>query len=174
MDGLGHHGIIHVMKILDNQDKLDAFQDRLGELIDAARSVHAAIDAVDIAISDALGIHRNDLRCLNLLEKGPLIASEIGKQTGLTSGSVTALIDRLEQAGFVQRGRSPLDRRIVEVSIPADAYARIDVLYRVVGGAVRERFSALEPEQLTAVIETLTSFANAYRVAMDNLPASKE
>lgn len=162
------------MKKLDNQDKGRGSGAPLDELIEAARSVHAAIDAVDIAISDALGIHRNDLRCLNLLKNGPLMASEIGKKTGLTSGSVTALVDRLEQAGFVERKRSSTDRRVIEVRIPPDAYTRIDMLYREVGGAVRARFSSLEPDKLLAVIDTLTSFASAYRVAMEKLPTAED
>lgn len=158
------------MKNLDDQDKQDATPPNLGELIDAARSIHAAVDAVDIAISEELGIHRNDLRCLNLLEPGPLKASEIGRQIGLTSGSVTALIDRLERAGYVERKRSSVDRRSIDVGIPPDSYARIDQLYREVGGAIRARFSRLPPDQLSAAVETLRGLSEAYRVASANLP----
>jgi len=161
------------MKNLDDQDILEAQQAQLTELTEAARAVHAAVDAVDIAISDELGIHRNDLRCLNLLEKGPMSASEIGKRTGLTSGSVTALIDRLEQAGFVTRKRSTIDRRSIEVEITSVSYARIYRLYNEVGEALRRHFQDKEPEQLKSAVDALRGFSAAHRVAVENLPITK-
>ncbi len=58
------------------------------------------------AVAARLGLHVTDLTSLRLLEKGPLAAGELGEQLGLTGAAATALIDRLERAGYAVRERS--------------------------------------------------------------------
>ncbi|XJZ29146.1 MarR family transcriptional regulator [Bacillota bacterium Lsc_1132] len=61
-----------------------------------------------------LGLAHTDFKTADILnETGPITAGELAKITGLTTGSVTALIDRLEQAGLVKREKDPKDRRRV-------------------------------------------------------------
>ena len=69
-------------------------------------------------VADRFGLHTTDLECLDLicLRKDPT-AGELAKATGLTSGAVTALIDRLEEAGYVERIADPNDRPRVHVRI---------------------------------------------------------
>ena len=75
------------------------------------------------------GLHTTDLECLDLifLRKDPT-AGELAKATGLTSGAVTALIDRLQNAGYVERVADPSDRRRVHVRIKPDAIKPIETL----------------------------------------------
>lgn len=64
----------------------------------------------------SLGIAHTDFKTADILnETGPIPAGELAKITGLTTGSVTALIDRLEQAGLVKREKDPQDRRRVMI-----------------------------------------------------------
>src|SRR5262245_29900394 len=68
------------------------------------------------AIADRLGMNVTDHKCADLLERnGPMTAGELAEQTGLTTGAITGVIDRLEQAGFVRRAPDPGDRRRVIV-----------------------------------------------------------
>lgn len=63
-------------------------------------------------VSEITGIHTTDVRCLEFLsEKGFATAGELGKAIGLTTGAVTAMIDRLECGGFVAREADKDDRR---------------------------------------------------------------
>src|SRR5271154_305124 len=64
------------------------------------------------AVAAGLGVNHTDLECLGLvlLNDGPT-AGEIAKASGLTSGAVTGVIDRLERAGLVSREADPADRR---------------------------------------------------------------
>ena len=63
-------------------------------------------------ISEITGIHSTDIRCLEFLsEARTATAGELGRATGLTTGAVTAMIDRLEQGGFVRREADSTDRR---------------------------------------------------------------
>ncbi|MBY4605268.1 MULTISPECIES: MarR family transcriptional regulator [Bacillus] len=73
------------------------------------------------AAAQALGLFPTDLKSADILnEAGPMTAGELGKKTGLSTGSVTALVDRLEKAGYVARERDPNDRRRV-IIVPLTA-----------------------------------------------------
>jgi DNA-binding MarR family transcriptional regulator len=76
--------------------------------------------------ADAIGVNPTDMQCLQLLQHGPHTAGELARQTGLTTASMTGMIDRLERAGFVVRRRDPDDRRRVIVELQMDR-ARTDI-----------------------------------------------
>ncbi|WP_330288446.1 MarR family winged helix-turn-helix transcriptional regulator [Streptomyces sp. NBC_00576] len=79
------------------------------------------------AVADHLGMHPTDVQCLSLLgiEPGPFTTGRIAELTGLTSGSATRLVDRLERAGYVTRQRDEEDRRRVLVVPVAAAMRRL-------------------------------------------------
>ncbi|MEM8712274.1 MAG: MarR family transcriptional regulator [Planctomycetota bacterium] len=130
-------------------------------LIQAGRAVHAAFDAADEAVARELGVNRSDLRCLNELEHGPITPGEIGRRLGLTSGAVTTLIDRLDEAGFVMRAPSKTDRRSSVVALQPDAFRRIGPLYKAIASELVEEFAALPPSELSAATELFTRLATA-------------
>lgn len=91
-------------------------------LSSAMRLLQGAIDRFDVEAAGRLGLGRNDWRALRLLvEGGAQAPRDIGAALGLTSGSVTTLIDRLEARGLVRRASDPADRRalIVHARPPA-------------------------------------------------------
>ncbi|MEM9002701.1 MAG: MarR family transcriptional regulator [Cyanobacteria bacterium P01_F01_bin.86] len=135
----------------------------------AGRRIHAAIDAIDYAIAERLGVHRNDLRALNLLEEGPLSPRIIADRVGLTSGSVTALIDRLEKAGFVERRPSKTDRRSIEVGITPHRYAEIGMLYRQCADGLMHRFGDQTGNKLQVSAAVLSEFAAAMEQVAESL-----
>lgn len=64
------------------------------------------------AVSEWAGVNVTDMECLRLLFlKGSASPTELAKQTGLTSGATTAMLDRLEKAGLIERKPNPNDRR---------------------------------------------------------------
>ncbi|CAG7635171.1 hypothetical protein PAESOLCIP111_03633 [Paenibacillus solanacearum] len=72
-------------------------------------------------IADRLGLNATDHKCLDYLNRsGPVTAGQLAELTGLTTGAITNVIDRLEQAGYVIRDKDPNDRRRVVVK-PAPA-----------------------------------------------------
>ncbi len=86
------------------------------ELIDEVRRSQSATDRFDQAVADALGLNRTDMRCLDAIDReGPMPAGRLGEAVGLTSGAVTAALDRLERSGFARRVRDEKDRRRVLV-----------------------------------------------------------
>jgi len=77
------------------------------------------------AAADRIGINATDLNCLNILSfSGHMTAGELARATGLTTASITGVIDRLEEAGYVSRERDPHDRRRVVVTLSLDRAMR--------------------------------------------------
>src|SRR5580693_9881408 len=70
--------------------------------------------------AERIGINVTDLNCLNIVAlTGPMTAGDLARATGLTTASITGVLDRLEQGGFVQRERDPKDRRRGIVNVKA-------------------------------------------------------
>ena len=87
----------------------------------AMRRTGSLMQLMGQAAADRIGINNTDLNCLNILSfSGHMTAGELARATGLTTASITGVIDRLEEAGFVRRERDPHDRRRVVVRLSLD------------------------------------------------------
>ena len=82
-------------------------------------------------LARGLGLNPTDYKAMSVLERlGPLSAGDIAAHTGLAAASVTNLVDRLEEKGFVRRVDDPADRRRVLVAPVAEKLARARPLFR--------------------------------------------
>src|ERR1700743_128035 len=102
-------------------DSADRARRRLGgEFLLALRRSGAVMQLLASASAERVGINVTDLNCLNILAlSGQLTAGELARATGLTTASITGVLDRLEEAGFVHRKRDAKDRRRVVVRLDA-------------------------------------------------------
>jgi DNA-binding MarR family transcriptional regulator len=93
--------------------------DRLGDLV---RESQRATDITDDLLCQILGINRSDSRCLDILDqRGRMTAGALAQKSGLSTGAITAVIDRLEAAGYARRVADPADRRRVMVELTDSA-----------------------------------------------------
>ncbi len=91
-----------------------------GEFLLALRRAGSVMQLLGQMSAERIGINATDLNCLNIVAlTGHLTAGELAAQTGLTTASITAVLDRLEGGGFVRRVRDPRDRRRVMVELSA-------------------------------------------------------
>jgi DNA-binding MarR family transcriptional regulator len=118
------------------------------ELITAAaleaRLHQNSYDRFEDAVAAYFGVNRTAMRCMEVLDrKGQLTAGEIATQTGLSSGAVTAMLDRLTRDGFVQRLPDPSDRRRVLVQLTDKARQLAADIYGPLAGELTmfEQFS---------------------------------
>jgi DNA-binding MarR family transcriptional regulator len=82
------------------------------------RALGSDLDALDEAVAAMFGLHRTDLRCLEIVGRGgPLSAGALAEQAGLSTSAVTSVIDRAEQSGDLRRLSDPQDRRRVLVEV---------------------------------------------------------
>ncbi len=87
----------------------------------AAREAAGLGNVLAEANAARLGINLTDYECLDLIGLDRVTAGDLARATGLTSGAVTGVIDRLEAAGLARRERDPADRRKVYVRMTAAA-----------------------------------------------------
>src|SRR5918999_6195630 len=103
---------------------------------DAVRAYQTVNDNFDQAVADHLGMNRTDARCVDLIDQaGGMTAGELARAAGLTTGAVTAVVDRLEAAGLAQRVHDPEDRRRVRIESTARLWEGTEQL---IGPMVRE------------------------------------
>jgi len=121
--------------------------------IDAVRASQTAVDLVDEAVAEYLGIHRTDARCLDILDQeGPMTAGHLAERARISPGAMTTLLDRLERKGLARRTRDTEDRRRVLVEVTPELRRMARELY----GSPEEGAKALEmysDEQLEFLIE---------------------
>jgi len=105
-------------------------------------------------ISEKLGLNATDHKCLDYLNRsGPVTAGQLAQLTGLTTGAVTSVIDRLEQAGYVIRDKDPNDRRRVVVK-PAPAGAdNISPLFQSIMDSTLELLSRYDEQQTLLLLD---------------------
>jgi DNA-binding MarR family transcriptional regulator len=84
----------------------------------AVRKTGSLMNLMSQAAAERAGLNATDLNCLNILSfSGSMTAGEMARATGLTTASITGVVDRLEAAGFVSRERDLADRRRVVITI---------------------------------------------------------
>src|ERR1700743_790288 len=82
------------------------------------------------AVANVAGISGSDLDCMDFLNlEGRMTAGRLAELTGLTTGAITGVVDRLEKAGFVRRERDETDRRKVFIATVPENVAHIGRLY---------------------------------------------
>ncbi len=140
----------------------------------AARRHYAAYTLFNQALANRLGLHPTDLQCIGLLdlEPQPLSTGEIAQLMGLTSGSATRLVDRLERSGFVARVPDPHDRRKTLVSLATRRSAEVDAAWEVPGSAFAEVLRGFSAEELAVIERYLCRTAEAGREQAERLPKS--
>jgi DNA-binding MarR family transcriptional regulator len=134
------------------------------DLGDEARALQSAVDALDEVVAAHLGVNRTDLRCLDiLLQLGSATPGKLATALGLTTGSVTTMLDRLEKLGHLRRSSDPADRRKVLVT-PSDSVLRIAAeLY----GPLAEEGAREVARYTTAELELLIDFHRRSRLLQE-------
>ena len=111
------------------------------------------------AIGRRLGLNITDSECLSLLViRGVSTPTELARHTGLTTGSTTAMLDRLEKARFIRRKPNPIDRRGVLVEIDKRYTERAGPLVAGIQKAQIELIGSYTEKELETIVDFLTRF----------------
>jgi DNA-binding MarR family transcriptional regulator len=122
----------------------------LARLWDLGRVVSTQTVFLHQAIAQRVGLNATDTKCVDLILRGPaegVTAGWLSAQTGLTTGAITHILDRLEKRGFVERVRDTVDRRRVFVCVNEKRLAPLAPVYEGIGNAymrLAERYSDKE------------------------------
>jgi DNA-binding MarR family transcriptional regulator len=111
------------------------------------------------AVADMLGLHITDHKCLDLIHRyGAMPAGRLAELTGLTTGAVTGIIDRLEEAGYVRRTDDPKDRRriIVEPTKNKKWERKIEAIFIPLHERMHKLLSSYSDSELAFLLDVLT------------------
>lgn len=122
------------------------------------------------AIAEHIGLGPTEEKTLLLLSGSEsFTAGDIARHTGLTTASVTDLIDRLERKGFVRRVRDTKDRRRVIVEPNRAKLAELAEVFSSFQGVFADLLDTYSDEQLLTIADYLTRAAHYSREAIEKL-----
>ncbi len=131
-------------------------------------NLRASVFGQSVAIR--LGLSDSDVEALEtLIDTGAATAGRLAELMGLTTGAVTRLIDRLEQAGYVRRIADPADRRRVIVEVVPEKAAAIESMFASLGSATAEEVRRYTDAQLELINDFLTRMAEVTREQAERL-----
>lgn len=112
------------------------------------------------AVAEKLGLSQGDHKCLDLIahppDGDPMTPGRLAEVSGLTTGAITGVLDRLEQAGFVRREKDPDDRRQVFIAVLPSKMRELEKIFEPLGRATQElaaQFSERELERVTEFVK---------------------
>jgi DNA-binding MarR family transcriptional regulator len=108
-------------------------------------------------IADRVGLRLTDMQCINVLElMGPSTPGELARFTGLTTGGVTVMLDRLERGGYLKREPNPRDRRSVLVHLNPAKLKKIQAFYDEINDRMTALLDETSERELRSVVKLLS------------------
>jgi DNA-binding MarR family transcriptional regulator len=113
------------------------------------------------AVADRVGMNPTDLETLDMLARfGPMTAGGLAEMTGLTTGAITGLVDRLERRGYARRMPHPTDRRSILVQpLIENAERDLGPAYVTMREAMDELMSRYDDADLATILDFMTRAA---------------
>ena len=117
------------------------------------------------AIAQSVGLNATDTKCLDLMlthPDEPITAGWLSQQSGLTTGAITHILDRLEKRNYIQRVRDTEDRRRVFVKVCMEALKPLVPKYEAIGKAfmgLLEQYSEAELQLICQYMERSTELS---------------
>lgn len=142
---------------------LPAFPGDLPAFAVQLRRMHGEVGRVIQQYAARQNLHATDVQALAAILDAPepMTPTRLRALLGLTSGAVTACIDRLERAGQVRRVREDTDRRVVHLHYAADARAAARTHFRPLADALIRSGADFDEHELTVVLRFLTALNDA-------------
>jgi DNA-binding MarR family transcriptional regulator len=110
------------------------------------------------AIAQTIGLNATDTKCVDLIlqsRDGALTAGQLSDMSGLTSGAITHILDRLEKRNFIERRRDTADRRKVFVRVRLESLASVIPRYEAIGQAYLALVEQYDDEDLRLICDCL-------------------
>ena len=115
------------------------------------------------AMSEWAGLNATDMECLRLLsQKGTATPTELARHTGLTSGATTAMLDRLEKAGLIERRPNPDDRRGTLIAAQESSSEKMAGWFESARRAQDELMSTYSESELEIIADVFERFAKLW------------
>jgi DNA-binding MarR family transcriptional regulator len=144
----------------------------LGKLWDLGRRMSTQTVFLHEAIAQTVGLNATDTKCIDLMLRAPegmLTAGQIAELSGLTSGAVTHILNRLEKRGFIERLRDEHDRRKVFVRVCEESLVPLKPRYEAIGHrfmSLVEQYGERELRVICEYMEKITEVSERELAAL--------
>jgi len=126
------------------------------------------------AMSEQLSLNVTDMECLRLLFlKGIATPSELARHTGLTSGATTAMLDRLEKAGLIERQPNPDDRRGTLIAPAKSGAEKVASGFESARRAQDELVSSYSESELEIISDVFERFTKIWEQQRNKIQKEK-
>jgi DNA-binding MarR family transcriptional regulator len=134
------------------------------------RALRLQLSLLNLRVGAQLELKEVDIDCLDLVARyGPLSPSALARRAGLHPATMTGVLDRLEQGGWVARERDPADRRAVVVRTRHERGADLMRLYAGMNASMDEICAGFDEAELAVIADFLGRATAAGRIATDEL-----
>ncbi|MDQ3873275.1 MAG: MarR family transcriptional regulator [Thermoproteota archaeon] len=144
---------------MKKEEMIQAINDKFREISTETIMFHQAV-------ADVLGLHITDHKCLDFIYRfGAMPAGRLAELTGLTTGAVTGIIDRLEKAGYVRRTNDPKDRRrtIVEPIRNKKLERKLELIFIPLRDRMHKLLSSYSDSELAFLLDATTKMIEQTR-----------
>jgi DNA-binding MarR family transcriptional regulator len=154
---------------MNREEIIQNVTDKIRELSTEAVMFHQAL-------ADELGLYITDHKCLDLIHRfGAMPAGKLGELTGLTTGAITGMIDRLEKVGYVRRTNDPKDRRktIVEPVRNKKLERKFEMIFTPIHERMHKFLSSYSDSELSFLLDAMTKLIEQTREESKRLWSQK-
>ena len=129
-------------------------QDLALQVVRGAREYSIGAVLFHQAAGQLLGLNVTDMKCLDIMTlRGSASPRELAEHTGLSTGATTAMIDRLENAGLVERRPHPTDRRGTIVVLSKVAMRKLPAMFASLAKAIDALVSTYSEKELKVLAD---------------------
>ncbi|WP_328473155.1 MarR family transcriptional regulator [Actinoplanes sp. NBC_00393] len=147
-----------------------ALTSAIADLMRAGRETSRLSMVFRYAIADRLGITVSDLECLDFLaDVGSATAGQVAERTNLTTGAVTSMVRRLQQAGYVTAERDPADRRRLVVTLRPERVAELERPYERFAEHAERLIEGYSVEQIRLLVRHFGRMQAMYLAELNRL-----
>jgi DNA-binding MarR family transcriptional regulator len=146
--------------VLGKQNNVLKHSGLLDSLEEQSRELSTRTVIFHHLIGERLGLNPTDHKCLDVIirAKTPMTASQLAEETGLSTGAITGVVDRLEKAGYVKRKRDTNDRRLIFIKPLLDkAMIKLGPIFEPIRKASMNLYSKYTDEELTTILDFITN-----------------
>jgi len=137
------------------------------------RELSTAVVLFHEAVGARLGLSAADHKALGIIERDRTVApSELATRLGLTRPAVTAMVDRLERAGYLQRSPDQADRRRVTLQLSGDRDLALTETYAALGSALSRGLASYRATEQAAILSFLAAATATLRTQTQRLSAA--
>ncbi len=150
---------------------------RLQALLQAIRNYDTETSMLHQTVADRVGLSLTCLECIDFLARfGPMPAGRLAELTGLTTGAITGVIDRLEKAGFARRFSDAKDRRltIIELVWNDETERNLTEIFIPLSKKLESLAAAYSEDELALLVEFISKAAEISQAESVRLRKEKQ